>query len=111
MNHRVRELQEKLKIASGKHEIISVLLSDPKDFELPSAGILKLTDFETGSPLWIDASDKQSRKLYTAMKEKAYDQTLSTFKKSDIDCIELKTNESVIDALSAYFRYREKRIR
>jgi len=51
-----------LKIASKKHEIISVLLSDPNDFNLPKAGIMLAEDLETGKVFHIDTADKQSRK-------------------------------------------------
>ena len=37
-----------LKVTSKKHEMISVFISDPGEFLLPSAGICLIEDFETG---------------------------------------------------------------
>lgn len=102
---------KKLKIASKRHEIINVLLSDPNDFHLPKAGLLLAEDFETGKTFYIDSSDRQSQRLYREKKEKNYTDSLEAFKKSDIDCIELSTTDDVADALVKYFRYRERKFR
>ena len=100
-----------LKIASKRHEIISVLLSDPNDFNLPKAGIMLAEDLETGKVFHIDTADKQSRKQYKMLKEEGYHLALETLKKADIDCVEVATTDSVADALLKYFRYRERKYR
>lgn len=102
---------KKLKVASKRHEIITVLLSDKNEFQLPKAGLLLVEDFETGKQFYVDASDRKSRLSYTELKEREYRSSLETLKKADIDCIELSTTDSVADALVRYFRYRERKIR
>jgi uncharacterized protein (DUF58 family) len=103
--------EKKLAIASKRHEIIAVLLSDPGDFELPSKGILLAEDFETGQCLYIDASDAGTRKRFRDLKKKEYDTSLERIRKSGIDCIRLDTAEPVADALVRYFRFRERKVR
>ncbi len=98
-----------LRLASKKHEMISVLLSDPGEFSLPEAGILAIQDFETGEHLYVDASDKVSRRKFEEQRTREYRNTLETLKSADIDCIEVDTAASVADELTRYFRYREKR--
>lgn len=100
-----------LKIASKRHEIITVMLSDPNDFNLPEAGIFLAEDLESGKTFCIDASDKKSRERYTHLKHQEYNDSLELLKKADVDCIELSTTGSVADALVKYFRYRERKIR
>ena len=100
-----------LRLASKKHELISVLLSDPGEFSLPEAGILALEDFETGEHFYLDASDEETRRKFNAMKTHEYRNSLETLKSADIDCIEIDTAGSVADALKRYFHYREKRKR
>ena len=68
-------------------------------------------DFETGKIVYIDSSDRHSRRLYREQREKSYSDSIETFKKSDIDCIELSTTDDVADALVKYFRYRERKFR
>ena len=100
--------EKTLKIASKRHEMISVLLSDPGDFELPEKGILLARDFETGECFHIDASDRRSRKRYSELKKMEYRQSIETIRRSGLDCIELDTPASVADGLVRYFRYRER---
>ncbi len=105
------DYSRQLKIASKRHELISVLLSDPGEFVLPSAGLITVEDFETGNLILLDASDKKTRNMFRTQKKEQYNQTLETLRSSGIDCIEISTSGSAADAFIKYFRYREKRIR
>lgn len=102
---------QQLRMASKKHELISVLLSDPGEFSLPEGGILFAEDFETGKIACLDASDESVRQRFKKQKTLEYQNILGTLKNSDMDCIEISTGASVTDALTRYFRYREKRKR
>jgi len=98
-----------LKIAAKKHELIGIMLSDPGEFCLPAAGIVAVQDFETGESFLFDASDAKTRERFEKFKTNEYRQMIDNLKASDIDCIEIGTQDSVADALTQYFRYREKR--
>jgi uncharacterized protein (DUF58 family) len=100
-----------MRILSGKHELIGILLSDPGEFHLPEAGLLCLRDPETGRIHDLDGSDFQTRKAYETAQKAAYHKRLTTLKSSDADVIELRTVDSPADALTRYFRYRERRKR
>jgi uncharacterized protein (DUF58 family) len=101
----------RMKSVSSKHELIAVMLSDPGEFHLPEAGILTVRDFETGQQLLLDASDASTRRSYHDHKTQDYALTLQSLRKADMDCIEIQTAGSVVDALHRYFRIREKRKR
>jgi len=98
-----------LKIASKKHELIGILLSDPGEFNLPEKGILPACDMETGELLFFDASSKKTRQQFESSRVVEYNNSLEILKSSDIDCIEISTADSAADALIKYFRYREKK--
>lgn len=100
-----------LRIASKRHEIITVLLSDPHDFTLPEKGLVLGCDLETGQDVLFDASDKRTRDQFKTARENEYGKTLETIRKSGVDCIELDTRDSVADVLVRYFRYRERQVR
>jgi len=100
-----------LRIASKKHELIAIVLSDPGEFLLPPGGILTARDLETGEDILLDASDGKTRRGYETLMRKAYRERLALFKKADVDAIEISTDGSAVDALTRYFRYREKRTR
>jgi len=102
--------EKQLRMISKKHELIGVILSDPGDFHLPEAGIFYARDFETGKLIEIDA-DEKTRQQYNALKTKEYRESVELLSSSEIDPVEISTSDSAADALTKYFRYREKRKR
>ncbi|NNG00166.1 MAG: DUF58 domain-containing protein [Desulfobacteraceae bacterium] len=99
------------RMVSRKHELISVLVSDPGEFRLPDAGIVYIQDLENGRCRSIDASDPSTRQQYEQMKRTEYQNVTRSLKSLNIDCIEVPTDGSAADALTGYFRMRERRKR
>jgi uncharacterized protein (DUF58 family) len=99
------------KSVSRKHELIGVLVSDPGEFTLPAGGLLALQDLETGASLYLDAFDRHTRQLFADRTKDAYRRMVENLRRLKIDCIELSTAGSAADALTRYFRYRERRKR
>ena len=101
----------RLTAVSARHEIISVLLSDPGDFRLPEGGLCSLQDLETGAFFTVDASDRRSRREYETLKLSEYQAIRDSLRRARIDCVELSTDGSVADALTGSFMRRERRKR
>jgi len=100
-----------LRVASKKHELIGVLLSDPGEFQLPSSGMVYVQDLETGEMLAFDATDEHTRRRFNRQKRMEYHQNLELLKSSEIDCIQISTGDDTADSLTRYFRSRELRKR
>jgi hypothetical protein len=100
-----------LKTAARRHELIGVQMYDPGIFDLPEAGLLPLTDLETGETMLVDAFDKRTRTMYTQMRKTAHAAARQIFSRAKSDLLEMKTSDSVPDVLTRYFRTREKRFR
>lgn len=45
-----------------RHEVVAVRLVDPREYELPDAGLLVVQDSETGEQLVVDSSDPEFRR-------------------------------------------------
>lgn len=106
-----RDTTLRIRSAARKHELISVLVTDPGEFRLPDGGIVALQDLETGAVRYMDASDRTTRRRYQESRQAVHDQILQTHRAMDMDCIEMPTNGDAADALVRYFRYREQRRR
>jgi uncharacterized protein (DUF58 family) len=104
-------VDRQMRATGRKHELIHVLISDPGEFDLPPAGMVTLRDLETGQLVQVDASHKRSRQAYRQRQRQAYADIMAQFKAADMDCVEISTADSAADALSRYFRYRERRKR
>jgi uncharacterized protein (DUF58 family) len=58
-----------------RHEVVAVRLVDPREYELPDAGLLFVQDAETGDQLLVDSSDPELRRRLLAAAE-AQDETI-----------------------------------
>jgi uncharacterized protein (DUF58 family) len=101
----------RIKSAGRKHELISVLVTDPGEFRLPGGGIIAMRDLETGAVRYMDAADRATRQKYQADRQALHERILQTHRSMDMDCIEMPTDGDAADALVGYFRYRERRRR
>lgn len=100
-----------MKSVSRRHELIGLVVTDPGEFELPKGGMVLMQDMEWNRRRCLDASNTATRRAYARMKRAEHQRTLTAFKAMEIDCVEIGTDASSADALTRYFRYRERRRR
>ena len=104
-------VDRQMRSVNRKHELIQVLISDPGEFILPRAGIVTIRDLETDRWIQLDASHGPTRRFYEMRRTVAHQEIKSQFKAANMDCIDISTGASTADALTRYFRIREKRKR
>jgi uncharacterized protein (DUF58 family) len=101
---------EALKISSKKHDTIAVQIYDPRESELPDAGLILMIDSESGKSIWVDSSSNIIRKNFNFnwnQKQKELNEILS---RNKIDKISIATNQSYISPLIEFFKKRGNRI-
>jgi len=101
--------EKEVRHVARKHELISVMISDKSEFNLPEGGVFLLRDLETGEVRFADAGDRILRKAYTEKRMKMKSDALGIMKSGDIDMIDVDTDSDVSEKLEAYFRKRERR--
>lgn len=99
-----------LRITGKKHDLISVSITDPRELDLPKAGIAELADAETGETILIDTSDPGFRKGYSLLTRKNLNDRFELFRSANIDYIDIRTDIPYIDPITRFFRIREKRL-
>ena len=55
-----------VKLASQKHDLIAISISDPRERDLPKIGLINLRDSESGETLLIDTDNREMTKLLTS---------------------------------------------
>jgi uncharacterized protein (DUF58 family) len=101
--------EDALKIAAKKHDLIAVHLFDPREMELPSAGLLRVRDAESGDVNWVDTTDKRLRESYSKWWNDRDKNRTRLFRRSGVDQINIRIDQSYIKPLVSFFRAREKR--
>jgi uncharacterized protein (DUF58 family) len=98
-----------LKIAARRHDVIAVVLDDPRERELPDVGLVELEEAETGERYVVDTSDARLRKAFAetaAAARVARDRWLHG---ANVDAIMITTDRPYTEALLRFFRMRERR--
>jgi uncharacterized protein (DUF58 family) len=98
-----------LKIANRRHDVIAVVLDDPRDLTLPDVGLIELQDAETGEYLLVDTGDGRVRREFEQRAEAARRDRDRMLRGIDVDAIVLRTDRSYTEALLRFFRMRERR--
>ncbi len=100
------ELQDALKIAGGKHDLVAIRVVDPREQELPDVGIVELKDAETGRKLWVDTSSRAVRNHYAEQYTLLSEQMESLLKHNRIDTATVLTNQDYVVELIKLFKQR-----
>ena len=99
-------LNDALKIAGGKHDIVGIRVWDRREAELPNVGILELQDAESGRKVWVDSSSARVREHYARVWQERSEKILSTLKHNRIDVAEVSTGDDYVAELIKLFKER-----
>lgn len=100
-----------LALAAAKHDLIPVVLTDPRDAELPDVGLATFSDLESGAEILVDTSDPRVRAHYAHAMKDIVDRRRAIFAKLGLDAVEVTTNGSFVKPLRDLFARRSRRIR
>ena len=98
-----------IKIVGKKHDLIGMILEDPREKELPLAGLVKFKDAETGEIRIIDTSSKIVRDEFFTYRKYNEEKRRQLFVSSRIDKVNIETDKNYVKPLVDFFKLREKR--
>ncbi|MDE3111687.1 MAG: DUF58 domain-containing protein [Chloroflexota bacterium] len=99
-----------LRTLAQKHDVITLVLIDPRELELPSVGIVALEDAETGETVEVNTSDKRLRAAYAEAAQERRLERRRVLARMGVDSVELFTDRPYIPPLMALFRTRSRRM-
>ena len=102
------DYERTLRILSRRHDVIAASINDPREYELPNAGLLELEDGETGERITIDSGSASVREQYRKLGLKRAGELRETFRAMDIDLIEVGTSHDYLLDLIRFFKRRER---
>ncbi|WP_430825118.1 DUF58 domain-containing protein [Carboxylicivirga sp. N1Y90] len=98
--------EDALKIANQKHDVVALKVFDKRETEIPSIGLIKLKDAETGQYQWTDTSNNAVREAYKKWWHDTDKATLNLFRKCGVDNVSVRTDDDYVKALIALFKKR-----
>jgi uncharacterized protein (DUF58 family) len=99
-----------LALTAARHDVIPVLLVDPRDEELVDVGLATFEDLETGESVVVDTSDPMVRAHYAAHMRNTRATQLRLFRKLGLDHCIVRTDESYVRPLHDLFARRARRV-
>jgi uncharacterized protein (DUF58 family) len=103
------DLRRALRAASRRHDLVAVVLDDPRDFELPPIGLVALEDPESGEAVVVDTSDARVRTEHRRRRLAAAADRDRALRTLELGAIRIRTDEPYAGALLRFFRERERR--
>jgi uncharacterized protein (DUF58 family) len=98
-------------MSNRKHDVIAVDLHDPLETEIADVGVLALEDAESGDLVWLDTSDPAWRQLFARRTSQFEMDKRKALANAGVDCIQIRTDQDYVKALTLFFQKRNKRIR
>ena len=98
-----------LSLAAARHDIIPVMLVDPRDEELPNVGLGSFEDFETGDSVIVDTSSPAVRAHYAKQMRGIRAEQVRLFTKLGLDYCVVRTDQPYIKPLRDLFARRARR--
>ena len=101
--------ESRLAVANRRYDLIAVEITDPRETELPDAGLIEMEDPETGERALVDTSSARVRRTFRERAEAQREKRLRMFRRLGIDSIPLSTDRPYVEPIERFFRMRAKR--
>ncbi len=96
-------------IAARKHDLVPIVITDPREEEMPKIGLVEFEDAETGLTKLIDTADPALRQAFDLNVSEASFRREKIFKRIGLDSITIRLDRPYIDELTAFFKKRASR--
>jgi uncharacterized protein (DUF58 family) len=98
-----------LGLLARRHEVVAIRLFDPSETRIPDIGLLAFQDAETGEQMFVDTNDRGLRRRFMAAAQRHQDVLRAAFARAGVDCLELSTEDDLLDAITRFTQMRKQR--
>ncbi len=102
--------EDALKIASKKHDLVALRVSDRHEKSLPDLGLAHFLDPESGQLVWVDTSSRKIREEFSGTYQNHERYVNEIFKRYGIDKADIRTGEDYVKPLLMLFKKREQKM-
>jgi uncharacterized protein (DUF58 family) len=100
-----------LRHANRKHDVVASLITDPREADMPPAGMVTLEDAETGRLRLVDTRSGSFRSELAMRAKDRRDTLRDQLRATGMDLVVFDASGSMVDPLLRFFRERERRLR
>jgi uncharacterized protein (DUF58 family) len=103
------ECRTALRLAARRHDVVAVVLDDPREATLPDVGLIELEEAETGARYVLDTGNARVRSAFANRAASVRADRDRMLRACGIDAIAIGTDRPYTEALLRFFRMRERR--
>ncbi len=108
---RGRDVIQELGLTNTRHDVVCLHLHDPRESELPDAGLVTIEDAETGELLELDSARSGVRQKFSAVNAERLAELDRALIRTGVDTLRLQTTEPFAPVLQRFFEIRRGRRR
>ena len=104
-----RDLFDEIGQTNVRHDLVALHLHDPRETELPNAGVVTLEDSETGAIYTLDAARPALRAAYAREADARVERLDHSLAECGVDTLRLIAGEDFAPRLQRFFEQRRRR--
>ncbi len=106
-----RDVIQELGLINAHHDLVCLHLHDPRESELPNAGLLTVEDAETGELLELDSGRTGVREQFARTNAERLGELDRAFNRAGVDTLSFSTADNFAPVLQHFFETRRGRRR
>ncbi len=100
-----------LAISNGRHDLVAITVSDPRETALPDVGFIALQDAETDEIIEVDTQHPEVRAMFAEQAQQRQQSLTTSLRRAGVDQLSINTAEPYTTSLRRFFEARERRAR
>jgi uncharacterized protein (DUF58 family) len=101
--------ESSLRRLGKKHDTAAIVIEDQLELQIPKMGVVDFEDPETGETVAVDTSSPIFQREYAQFLAARKAQRTQELRRAQVDCIEVGTDEDLVEPLLQFFRRRSRR--
>ncbi len=106
-----RDFEKLLSATNRRHDLVAITITDPREGEMPAAGLVRMQDNESGRIMVVDTSDPLFRRAYQERAAIAHAGLTRQLAAAGVDHVDLATDQPYVTPLRSFFEMRARRLR
>ncbi|MGJ3242316.1 MAG: DUF58 domain-containing protein [Opitutales bacterium] len=103
-------LFQRLALTARHHDLISIVLTDPREWTMPDVGLVTLEDAETGEVIELDTGNRRARANYQRRSQTWRQRLEKALAQAGTDSLFVSTDQPYIHALRRFLDRRGQRL-
>ncbi len=103
--------EKPLRRLAARHEVVAIVIEDPRELDLPESGWIEMADAESGQRVMVDTGSREVRERVRALAERRRAERARLLGAAGVDQILLRTDASYALPLRHAFALRARRLR